>query len=92
MARRIATIDEMIDILSSVDGGVFINIGYMSAARIGKTLRGKHIDVDRFCQDIEDFKTGGGDTGIYDKLKAFQQGGTGNKNKFPYGGVVKLLP
>lgn len=46
MERRIADINEMIDIMSSIKGGVFATVCYMNSAKIGKTLTGKGIDVD----------------------------------------------
>ena len=48
--RRIATIDEIIDIMSSIRGGSFVTICYMSSAKVGKTLTSKIISN---CNEIK---------------------------------------
>lgn len=89
MARRIATVEEMIDLLSSVKGGTFCTIGYLSGAKIGKTLTGKNVNVEKFGKDLDDYRMEGDDE-IYNTLKGYQQRGASGKNKFPYGGIVKF--
>ena len=89
MERRIADINEMIDIMSSIQGGVFVSLCYMNSAKIGKTLSGKDINVDQFGQDLDNNRIEGDDD-IYNNLKNYQQGGVSRKNKFPYGGIVKM--
>lgn len=89
MERRIANMDEMIDKLSSISGGVFVSLCYINCAKIGKTLSGKGIDIDQFGQDLDNNRTEGDDE-IYNGLKNYQQGGSSRKNKFPYGGIVKM--
>lgn len=89
MERRIADINEMIDIMSSIKGGVFATVCYMNSAKIGKTLTGKGIDVDKFGDDLDNNRTDG-DEDIYTNLKQYQQGGANRSNKFPYAGIVKM--
>lgn len=89
MERRIADINEMIDIMSSIKGGVFATVCYMNSAKIGKTLTGKGIDIDQFGRDLDDNRTEGDDE-IYTNLKNYQSGGANRKNKFPYAGIVKM--
>lgn len=89
MNRRIADINELIDIMSSIRGGVFANICYMSAAKIGKTLSGKNIDIEQFGNDLDNYRIDGDDE-TYNTLKQYQQGGSSRKNKFPYAGIVKM--
>lgn len=89
MERRVTDINEMIDILSSINGGVFVTLCYMNSARIGKTLSGKEINVDQFGQDLDNNRIEGDDE-TYKELKRYQQGGNNRKNKFPYGGIVKM--
>lgn len=89
MERRVADINEMIDIMSSIQGGVFVSLCYMNSAKIGKTLSGKDINVDQFGQDLDNNRIEGDDE-IYNNLKNYQQGGVSRKNKFPYGGIVKM--
>ena len=87
--RRIATIDEIIDIMSSIRGGSFVTICYMSSAKVGKTLTSKGIDIDKFGEDLEQNRTEGDDE-IYNTLSQYQKGGASRSNKFPFGGIVKM--
>lgn len=87
--RRIADINEMIDIISSIKGGVFVTLCYISSAKIGKTLSSKNIDVNKFGQDLDKYRTKG-DGQIYAKLKQYQSKGASRSNQFPFGGIVKM--
>ena len=87
--RRIATIDEIIDIMSSIRGGSFVTICYMSSAKVGKTLTSRGIDIDKFGEDLEQNRTEGDDE-IYNTLSQYQKGGASRSNKFPFGGIVKM--
>ena len=84
MGRRIANIDEFIDIIAELKGGLFVNICYMSSAKVKKTLRG--VDVDKFGADLDTNRMTDDDE-IYQTLKGYQQG---SPKKFPYGGIVKM--
>lgn len=84
MGRRIANIDELIDIIAELKGGLFVNICYMSSAKVKKTLRG--VDIDKFGTDLDSNRMTDDDE-IYQTLKGYQQG---SSKKFPYGGIVKM--
>ena len=87
--RRVADINEMIDIMSSIKGGTFATVCYMSSAKVGKTLTGKNVNVDQFGSDLDANRIEGDDE-VYNTLKGYQQGGASRSNKFPYGGIVKM--
>lgn len=86
MRKVITNIDQMIDIMSSIKGGVFAKIGYITTAKIGKTAQG--LNVDKFGKDLDKNRTEVDDD-IYNKLRAYQQGGAKRSNKFPYKGIIK---
>lgn len=85
MARRIATIDEMIDIITSIQGGLFVSIGYVSVANLYKTM--KNVDAEKFGKNLEDSKDTIGDES-YKMLNDFR---TGVVKKFPCGEILKVL-
>ena len=87
--RRVADINEIIDIMSSIKGGAFATVCYLSSAKVGKTLTGKNVNVDKFGTDLDSNRIDGDDE-IYNSLKAYQQGGASRSNKFPFGGIVKM--
>lgn len=87
--RRIADINEMIDIISSIKGGVFVTLCYISAAKVGKTLASKNIDIKKFGQDLDRNRIAG-DEKVYKKLKDYQSRGASRANTFPFGGIVKM--
>lgn len=84
MARRIQDINELIDIMSSIKGGTFATVCYLSSAKVKKTLRG--VDTDTFGKDLDDNRTDGDDE-YYDTLKQYQGG---KIKKFPYNGIIKM--
>lgn len=87
MRKVITNIDEMIDIMSSIKGGIFANLGYITTAKIGKTAQG--LDVNTFGADLDANRTEG-DEDVYNKLHTYQQGGAKRSNKFPYEGIIKF--
>lgn len=84
MARKVKDINELIDIMSSIDGGKFVTVCYLSSAKVKKTLRG--VDTDAFGRDLDDYRTDGDDE-YHETLKQYQ---SGSIKKFPYNGVVKM--
>lgn len=82
--RKIKDINELIDIMSSIKGGTFATVCYLSSANVKKTLRG--VDTDAFGNDLDTNRTEGDDE-YYDTLKQYQGGSI---KKFPYNGIVKM--
>lgn len=81
MARRIASFDEMIEMLSSIKGEQFVTIGYFSNAKMYKT--GRNVDMEKFGKDLENDNK----SPYYPGLKKFQSGGA---KSVPYNGIVKV--
>lgn len=79
----------MIDIISSIKGGVFVSLCYISSAKIGKTLASKNIDINKFGKDLDKNRIQG-DENVYKGLKTYQSKGALRTNKFPFGGIVKM--
>lgn len=82
--RKVKDIDELIKIMSSIKGGTFATVCYLSSARVKKTLRG--VDTNAFGNDLDANRTDGDDE-YYNTLKKYQGG---EIKKFPYNGVVKM--
>lgn len=87
--RERVNFDNIIDALSTASGGTYLTLCYISAAKIGKTLTGKNIDIDKFGKDIEQFQRKG--TRGYDVLKNFHQGGASRKNTLPVGIIKRSI-
>ena len=82
--RKVKDIDELIKIMSSIKGGTFATVCYLSSARVKKTLKG--VDTNAFGNDLDANRTDGDDE-YYNTLKRYQGG---EIKKFPYNGVVKM--
>ena len=82
--RKVKDINELIDIMSSIKGGTFATVCYLSSANVKKTLRG--VDTDAFGNDLDSNRTEGDDE-YYETLKQYQGG---SFKKFPYNGIVKM--
>lgn len=87
MRKVISDINQMVDIISSIRGGAFVTIGYINAAKIGKTAQ--NVNLDKFGETLNKHRTPGDDE-TYNALSQFQQGPSKLSNKFPYAGVVKF--
>lgn len=85
MARRIATIDEMIDIISSIRGGLIVSIGYVSVANLYKTM--KNVNAEDFGKNLDDSRADIGD----ENYKMWNDFRTGAVKKFPCGEILKVL-
>ena len=84
--RQRVSFDSILDALSTAKGGTYLTLCYISEAKIGKTLTGKNINIDKFGNDIEQYQRKG--TRGYDVLKNFHQGGASRKNTLPVG-IIK---
>lgn len=82
--RKVKDINELIDIMSSIKGGTFATVCYLSSAKVKKTLRG--VDTNAFGNDLDANRTDGDDE-YYDTLKQYQGGSI---KKFPYNGIIKM--
>ena len=77
MTRRLTNVDEMFDILSSMNAGKFATICYVNVAKLLKTKRS--IDMNTFGQDLEANRREG-DSFWYDPLKKFHSDDSVKKN------------
>lgn len=77
MARRLTNVDEMFDILSSMNAGKFATICYVNVASLLRTKRS--IDMEKFGQDLENNRREG-DSFWYDPLKKFHSDDSVKKN------------
>lgn len=99
-ARRIANVEEIIDIMTSIKGGQFVTFGYVSDAKVYKKRSSvSDEDLDVLGNNLDTIKGTFGNEdamrnhGYYSKLSTFHSGKDENGKdvkKLPFAGLIKL--
>lgn len=85
--RRIATADEMFDLLSRMNAGKFVTICYVNAVPLLKTKRA--LNMDQFGADLDANQPGEGeDSTIYNQLRQYHS--DEKMKKLPITGIVSV--